>query len=90
MGSGRFSDGGFRKVSYFHNLEIVDNNRFKSVRDVGVLVDDPKFYNIRAMFRDDWGSYILYGGPDHMHSGVSFLALSSLIFYFSFIIFIII
>ncbi|KAL9298768.1 putative neprosin [Arabidopsis thaliana] len=90
MGSGRFSDGGFRKVSYFRNLEIVDNNRFKSVRDVGVLVDDPKFYNIRAMFRDDWGSYILYGGPDRMHSGVSFLALSSFIFYFSFIIFIII
>ncbi|KAG7559578.1 hypothetical protein ISN45_Aa05g011710, partial [Arabidopsis thaliana x Arabidopsis arenosa] len=31
MGSGRFSDEGFGKVSYFRNLEIVDNNIFKSV-----------------------------------------------------------
>ncbi|CAL9247868.1 unnamed protein product, partial [Arabidopsis halleri] len=31
MGSVRFSDEGFGKVSYFRNLEIVDNNIFKSV-----------------------------------------------------------
>ncbi|KAG7558675.1 Neprosin [Arabidopsis thaliana x Arabidopsis arenosa] len=90
MGSGRFYDEGFGKVSYFRNLEIVDNNRFKPVEDVSIKVDDPKFYNIRAMFRDDWGRYIFYGGPGRMHSGVSSLALSSFFFYFSFIIFFII
>ncbi|KAG7564355.1 Neprosin, partial [Arabidopsis suecica] len=31
MGSDRFSDKGFGKVSYFRNLEIVDNNIFTSV-----------------------------------------------------------
>ncbi|EOA26182.1 hypothetical protein CARUB_v10019620mg, partial [Capsella rubella] len=65
MGSGHFPDEGFGKVSYIRNLEIFDNNRFQPVQDVEVkLTDtDPRFYNIKDMFRDDWGTYIFFGGP---------------------------
>ncbi|CAL9248743.1 unnamed protein product [Arabidopsis halleri] len=90
MGSGHFSDEGFGKVGYFRNLEIIDNNRFQPVQDITVKATDRKFYDIKDMFRDDWGTYFFYGGPGRMHSGVSSLALSSFFFYFSFIIFFII
>ncbi|CAA7055843.1 unnamed protein product [Microthlaspi erraticum] len=92
MGSGHFADEGFGKASYFRNLEIVvNNNTFEPVQEVDVVevAPDYKFYNIKKMFRDDWGTYLFYGGPefDRMHSGVAFLVLSSVSFYLSVIFF---
>ncbi|OAP08794.1 hypothetical protein AXX17_AT2G02890 [Arabidopsis thaliana] len=55
MGSGQFSDAVFGKVGYFHNLEIVDDNRFQPIQDITVKTTDRKFYDVKDMFEDDWG-----------------------------------
>lgn len=95
MGSGRFADEGFGKSSYFRNMEIVvTNNTFEPVQEVVLLAPDYEFYNIKKIFRDDWGTYIFYGGPGfsrtHSHSGVTSLVLNWFSFYLSFMIFLII
>ncbi|CAH2058293.1 unnamed protein product [Thlaspi arvense] len=94
MGSGHFLGEGFGKVSYLRNVEILENNNsFQPVQNVQVRVSNSRFYDIRNKSREDWASYIFYGGPGFtpMHSGVSSSSvLSSLLFYFSFIIFLLV
>lgn len=93
MGSGHFPDEGFSEASYFRNLEIVDsNNSLQPVQDLKETVDHPKFYDLKKMFREDWGVHFFYGGPGYSptHSGVASLGLSSFFLYFSFSLYFII
>lgn len=87
MGSGRFPEEGFRKASYFRNLEIVDhNNSLLSVESIDTQVDDPKLYDLNKHFADDWGSYFFYGGPgsSRLHSGAVRSSLNSFYVYLCF------
>ncbi|CAE6066045.1 unnamed protein product [Arabidopsis arenosa] len=71
MGSGHFPDEGFGRVGYVRNLEIVDNNNEFQPVHIKVIATDPKFYTIKNMTGDDWGTYLFYGGSgfSQIHSG---------------------
>lgn len=88
MGSGRFPEEGFRKASYFRNLEIVDhNNSLLSIESIDTQVDDPKLYDLNNHFTDEWGSYFFYGGgpgSSRLHSGAVRSSLNSFYVYLCF------
>ncbi|KAK4763420.1 hypothetical protein SAY86_009188 [Trapa natans] len=64
MGSGHFAVEGFRKASYFRNLETVDwDNNLIPLQNLRVLADHPNCYDIRGGINKVWGSYFYYGGP---------------------------
>ncbi|GAA0175119.1 hypothetical protein LIER_28361 [Lithospermum erythrorhizon] len=64
MGSGHFADEGFRKASYFRNLEIVDSdNSLSSVQDISTLSENSNCYDIKNSYSNEWGSHFFYGGP---------------------------
>lgn len=64
MGSGRFAEGGYRKSSYFRNLEIVDEIGITSPPQGGYSsVTDGSCYNLRTKYDARWGIYFYYGGP---------------------------
>ncbi|GAA0152180.1 hypothetical protein LIER_10723 [Lithospermum erythrorhizon] len=64
MGSGHFADEGFRKASYFRNLEIVDSdNSLSSVQDISTLAENSNCYDIKSSYSNEWGSHFYYGGP---------------------------
>ncbi|XAR67997.1 hypothetical protein NMG60_11002967 [Bertholletia excelsa] len=64
MGSGHFSGEGFRKASYFRNLEVVDwDNSLIPLSNLRLLADHPNCYDIKAGRNSVWGDYIFYGGP---------------------------
>lgn len=64
MGSGHFGDDGFRKASYFRNLEIVDSdNSLSSAQDISILAENTNCYNIKNAYSSEWGTHFYYGGP---------------------------
>ncbi|KAM3359611.1 putative protein isoform X1 [Capsicum galapagoense] len=64
MGSGHFADDGFRKASYFRNLEIVDSdNSLSSAQDISILAENTDCYNIKSAYSSEWGTHFYYGGP---------------------------
>lgn len=64
MGSGRFSEEGFGRASYFRNLELVDSeNSLFSARDIATLAENINCYDIRDSYGDKWGAHFYYGGP---------------------------
>ncbi|MCD9638571.1 hypothetical protein HAX54_022628 [Datura stramonium] len=64
MGSGHFADDGFRKASYFRNLEIVDSdNSLSSAQDISILAENTNCYDIKSAYSSEWGTHFYYGGP---------------------------
>ncbi|XVF30963.1 hypothetical protein REPUB_Repub16aG0104500 [Reevesia pubescens] len=64
MGSGHFAEDGYRKSSYFRNLEVVDaDNSLTSVHDISILAENSNCYNIKSSYNNEWGTYFYYGGP---------------------------
>ncbi|KAL5712128.1 hypothetical protein ACHQM5_014328 [Ranunculus cassubicifolius] len=64
MGSGHFADEGFRKSSYFRNLEIVDvDNSLSSIRGISIMAENTNCYDIKSAYSKDWGTYFYFGGP---------------------------
>ncbi|OWM90514.1 hypothetical protein CDL15_Pgr014817 [Punica granatum] len=64
MGSGHFSGEGFRKASYFRNLQVVDwDNNLIPPQNLRLLADHPNCYDIRQGRNSVWGMYFYYGGP---------------------------
>ncbi|KAL3824868.1 hypothetical protein ACJIZ3_020897 [Penstemon smallii] len=64
MGSGHFAEEGFRKASYFRNLQVVDwDNSLIPLSNLHLLADHPNCYDIRAGKNNVWGNYFYYGGP---------------------------
>ncbi|XP_022131433.1 uncharacterized protein LOC111004647 [Momordica charantia] len=64
MGSGHFAGEGFRKASYFRNLEVVDwDNSLVPLSNLVVLADHPNCYDIQGGVNTIWGNYFYYGGP---------------------------
>ncbi|KAL1207388.1 Protein neprosin [Cardamine amara subsp. amara] len=90
MGSGRFSEEGFGKASYFRNIERVDDtNTFQPDQEL-VIEEEGTYYDTKILHTDEWGTHIFYGGPGfgYTHSGVVPLRLSLFFICFSFILFI--
>ncbi|KAA8533190.1 hypothetical protein F0562_033277 [Nyssa sinensis] len=64
MGSGHFAREGFRKASYFRNLQVVDwDNSLIPLSNLRVLADHPNCYDIQGGINRVWGNYFYYGGP---------------------------
>ncbi|XP_051121985.1 uncharacterized protein LOC127245263 [Andrographis paniculata] len=64
MGSGYFAGEGFRKASYFRNLQVVDwDNNLVPLSNLRVLADHPNCYDIQGGINRVWGNYFYYGGP---------------------------
>ncbi|XP_077221096.1 protein neprosin-like [Tasmannia lanceolata] len=64
MGSGHFAEEGFRKSSYFRNLQVVDwDNNLIPTSNLRILADHPNCYDIRGGINRVWGNYFYYGGP---------------------------
>ncbi|XP_042439165.1 uncharacterized protein LOC122024576 [Zingiber officinale] len=64
MGSGHFAEEGFRRASYFRNLQLVDwDNNLIPLSNLRLLADHPNCYSIRGGANGAWGSYFYYGGP---------------------------
>ncbi|MQM04781.1 hypothetical protein Taro_037587, partial [Colocasia esculenta] len=71
MGSGHFSSEGFRKASFFRNVEVYDDS-FQYVSpgaagDITVDYEHPRCYDAHTVGRKEklgnWGYYFFYGGP---------------------------
>ncbi|RRT40222.1 hypothetical protein B296_00041718, partial [Ensete ventricosum] len=64
MGSGHFAGEGFRKASYFRNLQLVDwDNSLIPLANLRLLADHPNCYSIQGGVNAVWGNYFYYGGP---------------------------
>ncbi|CAN8288632.1 unnamed protein product [Cochlearia groenlandica] len=65
MGSGRFAEEGYRKASYFRNLEVFDENGTTRPIDTGrPIMSRPSCYNIVLGYDNvRWKNYFYYGGP---------------------------
>ncbi|CAL9203127.1 unnamed protein product [Musa hybrid cultivar] len=65
MGSGHFAGEGFRKASYFRNLQLVDwdNSLIPLSNNLRLLADHPNCYSIQGGVNAVWGNYFYYGGP---------------------------
>ncbi|KAJ8773607.1 hypothetical protein K2173_005853 [Erythroxylum novogranatense] len=64
MGSGHFGREGFRRASYFRNLQVVDwDNILIPLSNLRVLADRPNCYDIKGGRNRVWGNYFYYGGP---------------------------
>ncbi|URE26598.1 hypothetical protein MUK42_30112 [Musa troglodytarum] len=64
MGSGHFAGEGFRKASYFRNLQLVDwDNSLIPLSNLRLLADHPNCYSIQGGVNAVWGNYFYYGGP---------------------------
>jgi Neprosin len=64
MGSSHLANDGFRKASYFRNLEVVDaDNSLTAVQDIATLAENTNCYNIQSYKSSEWGTYFYYGGP---------------------------
>nr|GMC52057.1 uncharacterized protein LOC109190216 [Ipomoea batatas] len=64
MGSGYYAEEGFRKASYFRNLEVVDSdNSLSAVQGISTLAENTNCYDIKSSYSSDWGTHFYYGGP---------------------------
>ncbi|WOL20728.1 hypothetical protein Cni_G29534 [Canna indica] len=64
MGSGHFAQEGFRKASYFRNLQLVDwDNSLIPMSNLKLMADHPNCYSIQGGVNRVWGNYFYYGGP---------------------------
>ncbi|CAN8314021.1 unnamed protein product [Cochlearia groenlandica] len=65
MGSGRFAEEGYKKASYFRNLEIFDQHDIRRPCDQGVpFMSKARCYNVRLGYDNVvWKNYFYYGGP---------------------------
>ncbi|KAL2321798.1 hypothetical protein Fmac_026177 [Flemingia macrophylla] len=64
MGSGHFSEEGFRKAAYFRNLQVVDwDNNLLPLSNIHQVADHSNCYDIRVGSNNVWGTYFYYGGP---------------------------
>ncbi|XP_047315032.1 uncharacterized protein LOC124918989 isoform X2 [Impatiens glandulifera] len=64
MGSGHFPNEGFKKASYFRNIQIVDgSNNLRPPKEIGTFMEQSNCYNVQLGRNDDWGNYFYYGGP---------------------------
>jgi hypothetical protein len=64
MGSGHFSEEGFRKAAYFRNLQVVDwDNNLLPLSNIHQLADHSNCYDIKEGRNNVWGTYFYYGGP---------------------------
>lgn len=65
MGSSHFSHEGFRKASYFQDLQVVDrDSSLIPIPNLRVLAEHPDCYDIQGGINDDWGNYFYFGGPE--------------------------
>lgn len=64
MGSGRFGYEGYKKASYFMNLEIEEDGVTKPPESLTPFVTNQNCYNvIRNPFHPQLGASFYYGGP---------------------------
>lgn len=64
MGSGHFAQEGFRRSSYFRNLQVVDwDNNLIPPPNLRLLSDHTNCYSIQGGNNRVWGNYFYYGGP---------------------------
>ncbi|XP_023640515.1 uncharacterized protein LOC17888527 [Capsella rubella] len=64
MGSGHFAEEGYKKASYFRNLEIIEeDDRFKLPEKGSSYVTKASCYNVRSSFDSRYGINFYYGGP---------------------------
>ncbi|KAJ6797144.1 Uncharacterized protein M6B38_110270 [Iris pallida] len=64
MGSGRFAYEGFRRASYFRNLQVVDwDNNLIPLPNLRLTADHSNCYSVQGGSNRVWGSYFYYGGP---------------------------
>ncbi|KAG2298385.1 hypothetical protein Bca52824_034857 [Brassica carinata] len=64
MGSGRFGYEGYKKASYFMNLEIDDDGVTKPPESLTPIVTNQNCYNvIRNPYHPQLGASFYYGGP---------------------------
>ncbi|ESQ47261.1 hypothetical protein EUTSA_v10027787mg [Eutrema salsugineum] len=64
MGSGQFAEQGFKKASYFRNLEILDENDItKPPTNPSPIMTAANCYNIRPGIHPRDGVFFFYGGP---------------------------
>ncbi|EOA25138.1 hypothetical protein CARUB_v10018447mg [Capsella rubella] len=66
MGSGSFAETGYKKASYFRNIQILDeyNTVKQPVSDLRPAVTHPSCYTIRyGTNHPTWKTYFYYGGP---------------------------
>ncbi|CAN8306872.1 unnamed protein product [Cochlearia groenlandica] len=64
MGSGHFAEDGYRKASYFRNVEIIDENG-TAQQPLGAYpyMTKKNCYNLDPGIHPDWGTFFYYGGP---------------------------
>ncbi|VVB08435.1 unnamed protein product [Arabis nemorensis] len=65
MGSGNYAQEGWKKASYFRNLEIVDDNNIlrPPTGTAYLYMTKENCYNVVSGSHDVWGLYFYYGGP---------------------------
>ncbi|ESQ30965.1 hypothetical protein EUTSA_v10012290mg [Eutrema salsugineum] len=65
MGSGNFAQEGYKKASYFRNLEIVDENEItrQHFGTGSIHMTKESCYNIIPGTHQVWGHFFFYGGP---------------------------
>ncbi|XP_020112632.1 uncharacterized protein LOC109727143 [Ananas comosus] len=63
MGSGHFAEEGYRKASYFRNVEVVNSaNALIPPQSAGTNAGNPNCYDIQTFSNANWGFYFFYGG----------------------------
>jgi hypothetical protein len=66
MGSGHYADEGFKKASYFRNMQVVTPTSDRMLIPLSnpmYLVEQPNCYSIQGGINNQWGNYFYYGGP---------------------------
>ncbi|CAK8536500.1 unnamed protein product [Lathyrus sativus] len=65
MGSGNFSEEGFKKASFFRNIEVLDsdNTWIPLFAEPSYFTTNANCYNIKGGSNRDWGNHFYYGGP---------------------------
>ncbi|CAK8561977.1 unnamed protein product [Lathyrus sativus] len=64
MGSGHFPEEGYKKASYFNQINVLDSKRiWVKPRNPQNYVDSPNCYNVKGGVDSSWGTYFFYGGP---------------------------
>ncbi|KAG2305244.1 hypothetical protein Bca52824_033895 [Brassica carinata] len=65
MGSGNFAQEGWKKASYFRNLEIIDEGEITRppFGTAYTYMSHESCYNIKPGIHNVWGLYFYYGGP---------------------------
>ncbi|ESQ51595.1 hypothetical protein EUTSA_v10017627mg [Eutrema salsugineum] len=65
MGSGRFAKEGFRRASYFRDIQTFDeDNNWEPIDGAYSYMTDENCYSLQLDYEEiGWGDYFFYGGP---------------------------